>query len=118
MDLALNENHDLDLFNGDLFLVSEVDAVTQYLKQRMKLFLGEWFLDEASGIPYFDRILVKNPNLVEIDAIFKNEILSTPGVVELLEFSINIDGQARSMRLAFRARSREGEILFDEELGV
>lgn len=120
MDLALDpETGDLDLSNGDLYLLSGVDAVTQFVSQKMRLFLAEWFLDESAGIPYFDDVLVKNPRAEVIDTVFKNQILSAPGVVELLEFSASLDGPTRRMTLAFKARSEDGDMIdFREVISI
>ena len=79
MDLALDSiTGDLDFENGDLYMVRQSAAVEQFLRQKLKLFLAEWFLDESKGVNYFDEVFVKNPRSVVIDTIFKNEILSTP----------------------------------------
>lgn len=118
MDLKLDANHDLVIENGDLGLVDKADAVAQYLRQKFKFFQTEWFLDETKGIPYFDQVFVKNPKQVVIDAIFKNEILSTPGVIELVSYLAALDGPTRGLNLQFRARSPDGEINFNETQGA
>ncbi len=119
MDIALDTaTSDLTLTNGDLFLVRESDFVAQYLRQKLRLFLAEWFLDESAGVDYFDRVFVKNPRAVEVDSIFKNQILSTPGIIELLSYAAVLDGSTRSMSINFRARCTDGEIIdFNEIVG-
>ena len=119
MDLALNTDGDLELWNGDLFFVTSIDSVAQFLNQRLKLFLSEWFLDETKGMPYFDEIFgVKNPNPVAIGSIFKTMILKTPGVLELLEFSLGIDTEIRALQVQFKARTAESIIDFNEIIGT
>lgn len=119
MDLALDPlTGDLKLSNGDLTLVKDADAVAQYLRQKLKLFQTEWFLDETVGIPYFDQVFVKNPKQVIIDSVFKTAILNTPGVVELLSYAALLDGPTRSLTLIFQARSRTGLIDFSETIEV
>lgn len=119
MDIRLNEiTHDIELVNADLGFVTKNEAVTQFLRQRLKFFETEWFLDETKGIPYFDQILIKGPRASVIDAIFKREILETNGVVELKSFSLDLDPAARALTLSFKARSTDGDIDFSEPVGV
>lgn len=119
MDLALdNSTGDLRLTNGDLDFVEEDEAIAQYLRQKLRLNLAEWFLDESAGVPYNDQILVKNPKTVVIDAVFKNQILSTPGVLELLEYAAELDGPTRTLSLTFKVRGQRGVIDFRETFTV
>lgn len=111
MDIALNSDGDLDLSGGDLRIATGSEAVAQYLRQKLRLFKAEWFLDESSGIDYHDEVFVKNPKAPIIDTIFKNEILSAPGVLELMEFSASLAGDTRELLLEFKARSEDGDII-------
>lgn len=119
MDIQLDTlTDDIALVNGDLILTSGSGSVAQFLRQRLKLFQTEWFLDETVGVPYFDEVFVKNPKAVVIDTIFKNTILSTPGVIELLEFAATLDGTTRKLSLQFKVRSEDGLIDFSEEIAI
>lgn len=119
MDLALdNANGDLIIDNADLVFVRDIDAVAQFLKQKLRTFQSEWFLDESVGIPYFDQIFVKNPRSVTYDSIFKEAILSTAGVVELVSYNAVLSGDTRTLNLTFQARTRDGLIDFSEIIEV
>jgi hypothetical protein len=119
MDIALNTaTSDLDLSNGDLYLIEENDAIAQHVSQRFKTFLAEWFLDETVGVPYFDYIFRKNPNPVVIDAVLKRVALESPGVVELTSWELTLDSARRELSLDFTARSEEGFIEFADVIGV
>src|SRR4029077_4743012 len=91
-DLALDTNpnsltfKDLKIVNGDLVLVDGTAGIMQNILQTLKIFLGEWFMDNTLGIDYFGSILVKNPNQAIINAIFINQILSVPGVTALTAY--------------------------------
>lgn len=112
--VKINSGNDIELVNNDLSLLTGREEIAQVLRQELRVFAGEWFLDRRKGVPYFQDILRKAPNPARIDAIFKDKILSSPGVIELIEFSIELEG--RSLRLAFKARSTDGIITFDEVL--
>ena len=118
MDFKVSdETEDMALENGDIVFVTKADAVKQSVRQRLKMFMGEWFLDLDSGVPYYQDVLVKNPNPTLIEGIFKNEILATPGILELLTFSLDYDNATRKLTIAFTARAYDEVINFFEILG-
>ena len=117
MDLLLDENWDLSLGATDLQLVTGAAAIGQHWAQRLKTFMGEWFLDLRIGLPYFQQVLVKNPDPVVLDSVFKAATIATPGIVELLEFELEIEARTRELRLRAKARADEGAaITFNEVL--
>lgn len=107
---------DLAIENGDLVVLSDADAAQQFLRQRLRMFFGEWFLDTGKGVPYFQEILKKQPNAVAVDSILKTTILETPGVIELLRFNFDYDAPTRSLTLDFAALLSSGVIEFNEEI--
>jgi len=115
-DIKLNTAGDIDISEPDLQLTSGTNAIDQHLKQRLRMFLGEWFLDNRIGLPYFQHILKKNPDAIVIDSVFKRQILTTPGVLELLSFNLDIDIPTRQLTVEFRARTSEGVIDFSLEV--
>ena len=120
MDLALSTvTGDLLLSNGDLATVDGADGITQFLSQRLKFFLTEWFLDETLGMPYFDTILVKNPDEALVSSVFKKEILNTPGVDSLIQFTLDFDVPSRTLTVSLLAKTTAGEIIsYNDTLGV
>jgi hypothetical protein len=105
LDLVTN---DMKLTGGDISIVTLDAAIRQRLLQTLRLFLGEWFLDTSAGVPYYQSILVKNPNLDVVQASIKNAILSTPGITELLSFNFNYDAVQRKVTMDFDAKSTNG----------
>lgn len=112
--IAIDSTNDVIIENNDLKLITGVEEVAQILRQELRVFLGEWFLDTREGIPYFEEILKKNPNPITVDSIFKNKILNSPGVIELQSFLLEING--RELSLKFTALTEFGILLFDEDL--
>ncbi len=107
---------DIKIVGGDLSLLTGIDAVEQHLKQRLKTFYGEWFLNKAIGVPYFEQVFVKNFNANILDSVFKKIIIETPGVIQLLEFALEIDSSVREFFLTFKASGAEGVIDFSEAI--
>lgn len=119
MDLRLDTvNTDIVLENGDLALIEDSDAVAQHIRQRLKTFYGEWFLDTSVGVPYYQDILRKNPNPDVVEQLLRNEILGTPGVIELMKFEMDFQNGARTLDVSFEARTVDGPVTFTETLGV
>lgn len=111
MDLSTASVHFTDIdftANGDLQLVDGTTAILQNILQTLKIFFGEWFLDQSLGIDYFNQILIKNPNRDVINAIFINQILSVPGVISLLSYSFTPNFITRQLTIAFKAQVTNG----------
>lgn len=113
-DISLTaDSKELLLKNGDLVLTQGAVAVEQHVLQRLKMFAGEWFLNLSEGVPYFQNILVKNPNPDIVDGLLKNTILETPGVDELLTFNIDYNASNRTLSVDFSIRVLDTIIDFE-----
>lgn len=107
-DLKQTADNDIEFANNTISFVTGGDEIVQRVKQRLNTFKREWFLDLAIGIPYFEQILIKNPNADVVAAIIKREILDTPGIVEILEYSQTVDVQTRRLIVTYTARGDVG----------
>lgn len=110
---------DLLIVNGDLVITpTTLDAIQQHILQRLRMYLGEWFLDNTIGLPFYQQILVKNPNQGNIDALFRNQILGTPGVISLNSYSFEPDFVTRVLRLTFSAQTTSGPVNYQGLINV
>ena len=100
-DFKLTNDHDLDLSTNDIQFVTGGDAVVQHQLIRLRLFRGEWFLDQRVGIPYYEQILLKNPSLVAINGIFRNAIQTTPGTDTLNRIDIEFTLADRRLDVSY-----------------
>jgi hypothetical protein len=92
-----------------LQLVSGKDAIVQNLRIRYQFFLGEWFLDTRKGIPYYEKILIKNPNRDEVLSILREVALETPGIETVDRFDADLDTTARELSVDLWALSDEDD---------
>ena len=114
---AMNETTKDFLFeNGDIVLVTGAEEVRQILLSRLRTFRGEWFLDTTVGVPYFEEILVKDPSISRADSTLKDIILTTPGVIELQEFTFSYDNSLRQLKLDIKVLAQDGEFFFINEV--
>jgi len=107
---ALGANNDLILQNGSFLTVVDAAQVVQHVRTRLLFYTNEWFLDIQAGVPYFDRIFVKPADLADIESILKAQILQTPGVEILTEFSMEYNETTRALDVAFSALTEFGDI--------
>lgn len=109
VDLLLSPDHDLALdLLGRAELVDGAERVGQQIKVTLLAFLGEWFLDTSFGVPYFDQVLVKNPDRAAIEAVFRARILDVPGVSRVRRLALAIDRVRRVLSVEFEAESAYG----------
>jgi len=113
-DLKLDtETWDLVVEDFDLATVDGLDAIEQNIGQRLKTFLGEYFLDTRIGIPYFQEIFKKKYDPIIVDTAFKRELINTNGVLELLEFSLTINNTIRQLNLSTRILTSSGVVNYE-----
>ena len=111
-DLRLDpDTGDLDVTGGQLALVSDSAAIAQAVRCHLSFFKGEWFLDITAGLPYFEQILVKNPNIPALNAVYEKAILAVPGVSSLVSLVLDYDSAARTLAVTFRATTDDGELI-------
>jgi hypothetical protein len=106
---------DLAVEMGDLVIVDGIEAIAQDIWICLRFFKGEWDLDQNIGMPYFQKILVKAPNMAVIRQIYQKAILSRPGVQSITELTLTLDSATRTLRIAFRAKTIAGPLTFDKE---
>ena len=83
--------------SGNLAVVRDAEAVGQHVRQRLKTYSGEWFLDTEAGVTWLDDVLGRSydPSLAE--ALIKAEILNTDGVKEITSFSASFNRERREL---------------------
>jgi hypothetical protein len=74
------------------WLVNSPEAVAQAAATRMKLWAGEWFLDDREGLAT-DLILGYRTQATR-DLEVQRRILETPGVKSILTYSSNVEDRA------------------------
>ena len=77
-------------------IIKGVPAIAQRLRVRLQFFLKEWFLDQRQGMPYFEAILIKNPDITLVQSIFRRAILATPGVLAIAKMRTALDNATRT----------------------
>jgi hypothetical protein len=102
---------DLALSGGNPVLQSGPAHVRQKIASRFLWWLGEWFLDQRQGVPYYRDVFVKNPDLSVIRSVFRRVLLSTPGVLSVDEFDLIYEPADRTLAFAFHATVEGGVVI-------
>lgn len=95
----LDNNGDMQFGNGTAnFYKDTPEAIAQNIYTRLKLWLGEWYLDTDEGTDWLGKCLGKNSMdsaLLEI----KQRILGTTGVNSIQNFSASIEPTSRKLTI-------------------
>ncbi len=106
------DNYNLQIIDFDFAFTSNLsEYVAQKLKIILKIFTGEWYLNNTIGIDYYGKVLVKNPNLGEIEDIYKIKILSVEGTDEITAFNLTFNTAIRQLIVIFTVTLTNGESL-------
>ena len=112
IDIALTAGHDLTL-SQDFNFVDGAERVKQQIKITLQTFLGEWFLDVNHGVPYFESVLVKQPNRAAIEAILRTKIKDVPDVSAVRSLQLSVDSKSRYLYVSGEAETKEGMVKFE-----
>ena len=100
LSLAFNAEGIADLHfdaNSSLAIVTDAHAVGQHVRQRLKTYHGEWFLDTEAGTPWLEQVLGKGYDPALAEAVIKKRILETHGVAEITALSTKYDRNIRQL---------------------
>lgn len=99
----LDDEGDLAFERDDFVLVSGPAEVRQRLEIRLRAQVGEWLLDQGWGVRWREIIVgQKSPDLPQIEAEFKDVILTTEGVLSLESFELALN-TSRQLTVSFVA---------------
>ena len=101
MDILLDSSGDLFLSErGDIRLE---DSVRQKIRIRVLWFFGEWRWDEEMGLPYYENLLVKNPDLEHFEDALREAVFDVDEVVEVADVEVSYDSRSREAVIAYTA---------------
>jgi copper chaperone CopZ len=88
--IAVGSTFDIYLdVNGNLAMLTGVDACEQDCQSAMQTMLREMPLDYTNGVPYFDTVF-RQVNLNGFVSAGRQQLLNVPGVTEVKSFTASI----------------------------
>ncbi|WP_429496620.1 hypothetical protein ACQUFY_06705 [Robbsia andropogonis] len=112
----LDENGDYTFGNQQAdFYRDQVEAVAQGVLTRLKLFAGEWFLDQTEGMPWSADVLGKY-TAGTADVAIRTRILGTLGVTSIENYSSTVDRNTRKLTVTVTINTQYGSTTVQETL--
>lgn len=102
-NVKIDSSDDLDFSTGNLVLIDGAAEIGQKIGVRLRMFLGEWFLDKRQGADHFGVTFTKQSTDFERRNLLQSIVLGTPGVKELLSFTFAFNPETRGMAVTFKA---------------
>lgn len=115
LDLLMSEGDLVITQGGDVILA---DSVRQAIRIRLLWFAAEWRFNTDFGIPYYEEVYVKNPNIEKIKLILSREILSVEEVTDVRNMSIQLDSLNRVASVYFTVYTSQESFDMEVALGV
>lgn len=76
-------------------------AVGQVVETGLRLWLGEWFLDNTAGMPWVQGVLGKQTQEVQ-DATIQNQVVNTQGVSDISSYQSVANSEGRSLKVTMK----------------
>lgn len=104
-DILLDGEGDIALTKeGDISLVT---SPVQAALIKLRWFFKEWVFDPEKGIPWFESILIKNPDIDGIKKLLIREMLDVDDVLEVPVMDIFFNPEKRTALVKFQLRTNE-----------
>ena len=110
-DIKITNGH-LNLENGDLVLVRDINRIIQHIKTGLYLLIGDWVLDQSQGISYFTGMRAY-PEI--LSAQIKRAINTVDGVDTVLKYKFEQD-KDNIIKVSATVKVGNSEIAINEEL--
>ncbi len=109
-DLLIDpDTRDLSFDEGGVVQWADSDAlVRQRVGIRLRTEVGEWTYDAAMGLPYRDRILVKNPDTRLIRGLIVAEVSRAEGVLSVARCDVTYARATRHLTASVHAKTTTG----------
>ena len=93
----------------------DIDAVTQIIAQRLKLFAGEVWYNKSLGVPMFQQI-IGVPNTTQgVALLLRQQILGTPFVTDVQDLVVNYTGGTRAYTFSCSVLTSFGTITINNQ---
>ena len=114
LDILLTPDGDLNITeNGDIQLT---ESVRQAVRIRLLWFFREWRFAPTFGVPYFEDVLIKNPNITRIRAHVRREVLSVREVTDIRNLQVDMNEHRRMARISFIVVTSEETYMEEVEI--
>ena len=89
------------------FWINVPDGVAQAVATRLRLWVGNWFLNTADGTDWSGKVLGNRTALTR-DAEIRQRVLNTPGATQINGYSSSINANTRAFSASFQLDTQYG----------
>mgnify|MGYP000926455643 CR=1 FL=1 len=89
--------------------VEGLALTAQLVRNRLQTILGEWPPNPELGMPWFDSVFTKAPDISLIQALVTDEIRKVDHVQDVLNIELSLNKDTRILTITFVAQSDWGE---------
>ncbi len=114
-DFDIGDDGDLLIANSDVVIVEDAEQVALAVRVAINMFRGEWFLNTAAGVPYYQNVLGKKvvATTAEFDSVIRAAILGVEGVNRIVAYESSFNDSTRQYTVAFTADTIYGPIDYE-----
>jgi hypothetical protein len=109
-DILLDADGNRVLVGADYGFAEGQQAVRQGIQCAVGMWLGEDWLDESLGVDYMGKILIKNPNELQVKAELSRAISAVADVTQVVSTGYSVNSQTREGVVSFTATSAAGTV--------
>ena len=114
LDILLTREHDLSIGEwGDIALTR---SVRQAVRIRLLWFFREWRFAPALGVPYFEDVFIKNPNIARMRAHVRREVMGVRDVTDIRNLQVDMNAHRRMARISFMVVTSEETYMEEVEI--
>ena len=103
---------------GDLEIVDGLEDVRQRVIERLRFWLGQWFLGVHDGVPYRPEIFQRPTSVGLAAAVVSDQIRSVDEVTGVSKVFAEIDPLTRKMTYTATVSTPHGEMSMSETVGA
>lgn len=103
-------DNDFVYTDGRLDVLTGVTALSQLTQNRLKLWLGEWFLAQNEGIDYLGLFNQRQFLEKRFSLAIRNQILADTRIIKILSLSITLNRSTRTVTITLNLQADEAVI--------
>jgi len=101
-------SNDFVYSDGRLEVLTGVEALAQITENRLKLWLGEWFLAPNEGIDYLGLFNQRQFLKERFTAVVRAQVLADTRIKKIININIDFDNSTREINMVINLEADEG----------
>ena len=114
-DIQMDSNSDLYVDEND---IKATDSIAQAIKIHLRWFWNEWRYGKDMGVPYFEYVLVKNPNRELVISILTAELMKVDGVQSVDDMKVELNTKERKAQITYKVTATRTLKYTDEQIAI